>query len=60
MPCGRCTPALPKPIPANVAASSICSRAWSSDRSRTARTRLAATISIARAAHTSLIGLAPW
>ena len=60
MPCGRWTPALPKPIPANAAANSIWLRASSSSGSWSTRTMLADTISMARAAHTSLIGLAPW
>ena len=60
IPWGRWQPALPKPTPANVAASSIWERASSSRGSWTALTMLRETISTARTAHTSLMGLEPW
>ncbi len=58
--CGRCTPALPNPMPAKDAASTMPPCASSSSGCSTARTRWPATIRIACSDQRSLIGLAPW
>ena len=54
-----CTPALPKPSPAKVAAIAICSRASVSAPSLTARRKAPASSDIAFSDHMSAIGLAP-
>src|SRR3978361_2137331 len=53
-----CTPALPKPSPAKVAAMAICRRACSSEPSRTAVRKLSASRLIAFSAHMSATGVA--
>ena len=54
-----CTPALPNPSPANVAAIAISSRAGWSSPSRTARRNAPESSDIAFSDHMSAIGLAP-
>ena len=54
-----CTPALPKPSPAKVAAIAICSRAAVSSPSLTAVRNAPASRLIAFSDHMSAIGLAP-
>ena len=58
--CGTWTPALPKPIPAMVAASIISARASVSAPSATARRRKRPPLSIAFELHMSAIGFEPW
>ena len=54
-----CTPALPKPIPANVAARAMSARAPSSSPSRTALRNEPASSPIAFSDHMSEMGFAP-
>ncbi len=54
-----CTPALPKPIPAKVAAIAMSIRAASSSPSRTARRNEVASSDIAFSDHMSATGLEP-
>jgi hypothetical protein len=55
-----CTPALPKPTPAIVAASAMLLRASTSEPSATARRRFAPMSSIAFTHRRSASGCAPW
>lgn len=60
MPWHRCTPALPKPIPARVAARVTAALASSSARSLTLAMKCWLSRRRACMDHTSLMGLAPW
>mmetsp|Transcript_27274 Transcript_27274/g.70104 ORF Transcript_27274/g.70104 Transcript_27274/m.70104 type:complete len:278 (+) Transcript_27274:731-1564(+) len=59
MPWHKCTPALPKPMPAYVAANAICSLAAGSP-CLTAATKLSASSRSVSRHHTSEMGLEPW
>ena len=54
-----CTPALPKPMPAKVAAMAMSERAWTSSPCRTARRNDPASRLSAFSDHMSEIGLDP-
>ncbi len=57
--CGMCTPALPNPMPANVAAMAMSARAWASSPRRTAVRNDVASSRMARSDHMSETGFEP-